>query len=366
LETPNEARRNVLFSAAAVSRSTDAANTHDVPLAQQTGVLEPLADTMRWDWRTLQRCAQVNRAWFGTFSQFKHSLPARLASALTKLHEEHAASPLAVDLQEQQRDIIGKTNQGDLRGVCGVPKPPAPCAENLCLTLHVAGVAQHPESPLTSWLPGIGELSDSNRSSWIGAHWREARRAIFGVANRLGQRPPKGQMPALFERLLELRVINTPPRLLEDLRAWRHEPCTSRDAMLRKCSACGQLAEWMQALVAEWELLRGLRVDAADAPKLLALQAELAEAEARAEKERGALTALEAEPSAQEREELRRRLAEDAAVSDELRAKLAIDVALKGIVSRTIGDRVHRWRSTWRSTTDGNLQHTGAAGASKS
>ena len=103
---------------------------------------------------------------------------------------------------------------------------------------------------------------------------------------------------------------------------------------------CMLLAEWMQALLAEWELLRSVRVDAADAPMLLTVQAELAGAEARAEKERAARAARpapEGKASAQAREDLRRglrRSPEEVAVSDDLRAKLAIDVALKRVASR--------------------------------
>ena len=299
-----------------------------------TGVLEPLADAMRWDWRALQRCARVSRAWFATFSLVKDSLKARLAAALTKLHDAHATSSLAVDLQKQQRSILNQTSMRDLAELRLYAVPPVQCVENLCLALHMADMPQPPDSPLTKWLPDIGELSESNRSSWMHGCFRQAKCVAY--------------KRELLDRLLDLRVIDTPPSRLEDLRVWQHEPSTSRDVMRRYNRWCMLLAEWMQTLLAEWELLRGVRVDAADAPMLLTVQAELTEAEARAEKERAACAARaapEAKAGAQEREDLRRglrRSPEEVAVSDELQAKLAIDVALKGVASRTIGGGVPR------------------------
>ena len=101
---------------------------HEVPLVfSSSGVLEPLADAMRWDWRALQRCVRVSRAWFATFSPVKDSLKARLAAALTKLHDAHATSSLAVDLQKQQRSILNQTSIKDLAELRGFAKPPVRC-----------------------------------------------------------------------------------------------------------------------------------------------------------------------------------------------------------------------------------------------
>lgn len=309
-----------------VRRAMVAAASTSMPFVQRTGVIEPLADNLQWDWRGLQRCALVCRAWLGPFSLVKDSLKARLAAALTQLYDAHAASPLAVDLQEQRRSILNETSMRDLAELRALKKPPVMCIENLCLALHMADMAQPPDSPLTRWLPDIGELSESNRSGWMLRYAKTANRVAY--------------KRELIDRLIDVRVVDTPPSRLEDLRAWQHEPCTSRDVVGRCNRWCMLLAEWMQALLAEWELLRSVRVDAADAPMLLTVQAELAGAEARAEKERAARAARpapEGKASAQAREDLRRglrRSPEEVAVSDDLRAKLAIDVALKAVASR--------------------------------
>ena len=108
--------------------------------------------------------------------------------------------------------------------------------------------------------------------------------------------------PTSVGRMRALNIASVPPEVLEDLYQRREQPyLLPAEALKQGSPLAAKLAEWMQALVAEWSLVREAHPEA---PTLLTLKHELAAAQRRAQK-RSAAQARAAEEERLEPEHAR-------------------------------------------------------------
>ena len=183
---------------------------------------------MRWDWQMLTSCAMVCAAWRDAFSPVRDRLDADLAH----LQHVHSASPLSAELQATQQRCLDAFSLVDVVETRCFKLPPPYVTETLCAVLHLLDVPcpRRPKARrgVKSW---AGHLHDGPATGDY-LLWQDVKKAYVSTLFPC-QRP---------DNLRDIRVISTPPRLLEDLRAVQHEPYLSPEVMERRNHLCGHLA----------------------------------------------------------------------------------------------------------------------------
>ena len=231
-------------------------------LLANAGYLDPLADALRWDWRSLQRCVLVSSAWRAAMSPVKDSFEPRLGERLESLRKScaeraaaHPRAPYSIMKVEIAEIMHMKCpSPGNIRA--------------MSLVLHILGTTKK-----SSWLPEPGLPSRPGGNDYI--FWNQVKN---GWHNE--------QLDQLWRedaRLRDLNVASVPFDRLEDLYQRREEPYLLPEEAYKFSPLAGKLAEWMQALVADWRLVRD---GDPEAPTLLALKNELPAARRRAQEQR--------------------------------------------------------------------------------
>ena len=253
--------------------------------------LDPLADALRWDWRSLQRCVLVSRAWRAAMSAVKETLDIRLAARLEELQKSCAAGAATEQAQHQAKlHVLYSITRADVAEVITMKCPPPVVIRVMSLTLHILGTPK--DRMKAGWLPPPGLPSRPGgddyiywscvQSSWRKeqlepASWSRAAAAAAGAHEDAAAPPPQS-----VGRLRELSVATVPAERLEDLYQRREEPYLLRAEVRKQGGPLAvKLAEWMLALVAEWRVVRDAHPEA---PTLLALKQERQRAQKRSER----------------------------------------------------------------------------------
>ena len=283
-------------------------------LLAERSYLDPLADALQWDWRSLQRCVLVSSAWRAAMRPVKATLETRLTERLEELQKscaERAATEQA-RLQATPHVLHGIAKV-EVAEVMHFKCPPPVIIRVMSLVLHILGASkEHTDVShlgaeyrflAKGWLPPSGQPGRPGGDDYI--FWNCVKNAWH--TEQLDQLW-REDAPTSVGRMRELSVASVPPERLEDLYQRREASYLLPDrAYAHGSPLAGKLAEWMQALVAGWSLVRARHPEA---PTLLTLKHELLAAQQRAQEQRTAHGAAHARAE-EERLASDHRLAED-------------------------------------------------------
>lgn len=275
-----------------------------VPLADRS-CLDPLADALQWDWRSLQRCAIVSSAWRAAMSPVMETLEARLAKQLEELQKRCAERAAT----EQERlhakpHVLCSIAKVEIAEGMHFKCPHPVIIRTMSLALYI--LTEH-ERLAAGWLPAPGLPDRPGGPDYI--FWNSVKNAWNKEQlDELWRQD--GGAPKSVAKMRELSIASVPLEKLEQLYQRREEPYMLPEKAYAQSRLAGKLAEWMQALVAEWSVVRARHHP--DAPALLTLKHELAWAAQRRAHQQRANEQRAADGAARAREEEERlRLSED-------------------------------------------------------